>query len=354
MEKIEKIKEILKKNDLDAVFLFSTKNDARYSSWLLGVEPLLYHYVCILKNGEIKILEIDYLAESLGENMQDLIYPVDEENLFFETIDKFVNEFGLKGVGVVGLAPYNHFANLNIIRKDLSLELDKLLVFKDLRSIEKLKNNGRMIGGMLANFSINDFANKTEMEAAKFVKEAGEKWATQESFPTSVMSGERLKSATAGLPTSNIITDYDVICLDCGFYLDGVHTDITRMYFGKNSDNGQREEIYNLLVKIQHEVVLECVTGVTLGEISALYKSKFLKYFGKEYGEVFFEEGDLGHSIGFGLHEYPIFIQEENKNFAVEENMIFTLEPEILVEGYRYRVEDMVLCSGGRFEILTK
>lgn len=348
MDKIEKIKLMLEKSGLDAVFLFSTKNDSRYSSWLLDIQPLLYHYVCVMATGEVKILEIDYLAESLGKKVKDIVYEVDEENLFNESLKNFSFEKKLTKIGIAGLAPYNHFSlirNLEIV--DITDNVNKFLLVKDKVDIKKISINAKKVSKMLSSLKYVKMLEKTEFEVAKDIKNKSQDWADQESFPTSVMSGNRLKDATAGLTTKNKIKKGDMVCIDCGFYANGVHTDITRMYF---RETDPREKIYTSLVKIHRKVIKEVKAGVTLEEISEKYKEGFLKTF----GGILFEEGDLGHSIGFGLHEEPIFIQEGNKDFKIEDGMIFTLEPEIKVGDFRYRIEDMVLCRSGKFEILTK
>lgn len=346
-KRLKIIVNLLNEKKLEGVFVFSTKNDFRYANWLFGREPLLYNYFFVSSDGIFKILEIDYLCESLGKNLQKYIVKVNEENKYKEGLEMFSIKNNLRKVGIVGLAPFSHFLNTKLSLVDLNEDFDELLLTKDEKEISEIKSSAKIINNLFKKIDFTKYVNKTEVEIAKVVKEYGFKYGEQESFPTSVVTGDRLKNATAGLPSNKKFVKGEYMAIDCGFLVNKFYTDITRMFFLKNDVHKKN---YDTLVKLHHEIIKESKAGITLQEISNKYKDKLSKYFKK----FILEEKDLGHSIGFGLHEIPIFVSEENKNFKIKNNMIFTLEPEIVVDGWRYRVEDMVLCINDKFEILTK
>ena len=63
--------------------------------------------------------------------------------------------------------------------------------------------------------------------------------------------------------------------------------------------------------------------------------------------------GDLGHSIGFEVHEFPFLYRKEYDKYAIVDRMVFTLEPEIVFPRYRLRVEDMIAMVARKPVVLT-
>ena len=66
-------------------------------------------------------------------------------------------------------------------------------------------------------------------------------------------------------------------------------------------------------------------------------------------GEFFVHS--TGHGVGLDIHEMPYI--SARSSTVVEEGMVFTIEPGIYVPGeFGIRIEDMVVISNGRAEIL--
>ena len=73
--------------------------------------------------------------------------------------------------------------------------------------------------------------------------------------------------------------------------------------------------------------------------------------------EIGFDSGtlvsaDLGHGIGFSLHEYPLFVRPETDSVALCDGMVLTLEPEVFHRGHWLRVEHMIAIVEGRGMLL--
>ncbi|MBI5456201.1 aminopeptidase P family protein [Candidatus Kaiserbacteria bacterium] len=342
--------DLMREKQLDLLLFFSTKNDPRYSQWLFKVEPLLMHYSYLTKNGESGILELDYLAEGLGPHLQNKIRNVSEEDKFDVAIKELVRDTGARKVGIVGLVPQPHVQSLNAQIVDVNENVNSMLVIKSPEEVERIEKGAQSIAYMLdRQVSYEKLVGKTEKEAARMIKQLMFSTSDQESFPVSVVSGPRLKTATAGSPSDRVIQQGETVAIDCGFFINGRHTDITRMYFPPQGN--EHSERYKKLVDAHHSVISRLHPDVTVSQVLAEYNKELKGKFPEGY-EI--EEGDLGHSIGYGLHEPPIFIQPENRNFLIQKNMVFTLEPEIVVGGWRYRVEDMVASTPQGFRILTE
>jgi Xaa-Pro aminopeptidase len=58
----------------------------------------------------------------------------------------------------------------------------------------------------------------------------------------------------------------------------------------------------------------------------------------------------LGHGLGLDVHSRPDMGFE---SMELKENMVFTIEPRIALDGYLYGNEDMILLTAGGAESLT-
>ena len=64
-----------------------------------------------------------------------------------------------------------------------------------------------------------------------------------------------------------------------------------------------------------------------------------------------FSTPHIGHSLGLECHEFPMLSPVED--FALEENMVFNIEPVVVAENRQFHFEDLVLVKKDGFEILS-
>jgi Xaa-Pro aminopeptidase len=336
--RMKSLRKLLVDNELDCILLFSSYSDSRYLKWICDKVPLLYNYFYITKS-ESGVLEIDYLIEN--ENNYEKIIPVDEEDLFSETI---FNNFNRKKIGIVGLAPLEHFSKLELQPVNLTKEMDKLLLIKSEDEINKISQNAKIINNLLKTFDFKVGQNELEISKDLRLKilSEGESLA----FPICVTTGNDLKDTTASFPKNKIVSKDDAICIDMGMVRNGFNSDITRMFFFKDS---VIKAEYEKLLTAHNEVISQIKPGLEFSKIPELYKIALEEVNASTELEI----ADLGHSIGFGLHEYPFIYREGIGNPIIDNSMIFTLEPEIIYSDFRVRVEDMILVQDGVAKILT-
>lgn len=86
--------------------------------------------------------------------------------------------------------------------------------------------------------------------------------------------------------------------------------------------------------------------GVTAKELFTACKNKI------ESLGLTFNCPHIGHSLGIGLHEFPILSPKED--FALEENMVFCIEPVIVSEGRKFHMEDLVQVTANGFKVLSQ
>ncbi len=60
----------------------------------------------------------------------------------------------------------------------------------------------------------------------------------------------------------------------------------------------------------------------------------------------------IGHSLGIGLHEFPILSPKED--FELQENMVFCVEPVLVGAGRKFHCEDLVQVTADGYRVLSQ
>ena len=136
------------------------------------------------------------------------------------------------------------------------------------------------------------------------------------------------------LPDDTIMEDGEVMRLDFGGLFKGNYqSDFARtVMIGK--PDPKYSDIYNRLTEVYQHVISCMKIGVTAAELYDICSRKF-----KEYN-LPFSSPHIGHSLGIGLHEFPMLSPKED--FALEENMVFNIEPVVMAEGRMFHMEDLI------------
>ncbi len=143
-----------------------------------------------------------------------------------------------------------------------------------------------------------------------------------------------------------VITDHDVVILDFGCRYHGYCSDTSRTIFVGEPTEEQRR-VYDIVLQANLAGERAARPGVTAGEVDKAARD-VIKAAG--YGANFLNR--TGHGIGMAGHEAP-YIKEGN-DMVLQEGMAFSVEPGIYLAGrFGMRVEDIVLISGGKAEVLN-
>ncbi len=333
----------------EAFFLYYAPGDSKYIVRFLNTIPMSMGCIIVL-NEAVYNTTIRYLDDGV-ETLGITKIIVEDDNKFSATIASFCKSKSLQTIRYTHSLPIGFCSEIIAEKPEIQLideskYIDSFLLQKDEHTIAHVRASASLLYRRLSSFSYSDFIGKTQEEMKNIFFQKMLSYSTEPAFLFSIACGDQLKETTVSIPTSRIIEDGEPVVIDTGFIFNGYYTDITRMFF---SQSDARIYTYKKLEKIQKRVIDRIKAGTTFGSIVSLYKAFFDEAF-KDY--QFFPE-DLGHSIGYSLHENPIFVQD-NEEFSLLPGMIITLEPEILVDGYRYRIEDMVLIGENQCEILTK
>ena len=344
MKRIEKIKNLLSKNEAALIFTPVSR------LYLSGFQSSL-GYLFITSENAVLFVDGRYIeAAKLGANE-------DVEVRLFTKLSEQVKDFlgdKIKTLLVetsVTVSDVNSFEKLFEKKISPSVALEKelfsLRAIKTEYEIECITKAQRM-------------AEKAFLEVLNFIREgvseielAAEleyrmKLAGSEtvSFETIAVSGKK-SSMPHGVPDKKLISRGDFITMDFGAVYKGYHSDMTRtVAVGFATDEMQK--VYNTVLKANLAALSAVCEGKTIADVD-LAARNLIKSAG--YGEFFTHS--TGHGVGLEIHEAPtVSFKNENKLLS---GQVITIEPGIYLEGkFGVRIEDMVVVTKNGCNNLTK
>lgn len=148
---------------------------------------------------------------------------------------------------------------------------------------------------------------------------------------------------------SAVLQRNQLVLIDIGVYLDGYHSDMTRVIFFGDVDPKLRE-IHGVVKEACARALKAVRAGVTIASVDAAARDYIVE---QGYGEQFVH--GLGHGVGLEIHEYPFLRQAAPYGgLLLEEGMAITIEPGIYLSGLGgVRLEDTVIVTKEGAENLT-
>lgn len=129
-----------------------------------------------------------------------------------------------------------------------------------------------------------------------------------------------------------------------GIWPHGYQSDLARMAcVGKPSP--QQRSVYQRLRDVERQTIAAARPGVRACNLFHICKNA------AEKAGLPFGMPHIGHSLGIGLHEYPML--EPGNEAAILPGMILNIEPSVKVGGRGYHIEDLIQVTEGEAIILT-
>ncbi|MDP8024063.1 MAG: M24 family metallopeptidase [Nitrososphaeria archaeon] len=228
----------------------------------------------------------------------------------------------------------------------LSAVISKLRAIKDENEVELIKKAASIVDRTFKKILQEIYSGITENELAQVLNEYMMYYGADGfAFETIVASGPN-SAEPHHLTGNRKIRKGDAIIMDYGARYRGYVSDITRtVYFG--SVDTEFLEVYESVKKAQEAAINFAKPGVEARDVDRAARSVIEA---KGYGPNFTHR--TGHGIGVEVHEQP-FLDSHN-TLKIENNMVFTVEPGIYLEGkFGVRIEDDVIMKN-RSERLTK
>ena len=149
------------------------------------------------------------------------------------------------------------------------------------------------------------------------------------------------------LPSAKIkLKDNSLVLIDMGAKYANYCADLTRVvFFGTPAE--KQADIFKTVTKANELAISSLAVGKTGEEIDTVARN-----FIQQKGFTPYKHG-LGHGVGLAIHEDPRlrpYIKE-----ILKENMLFTIEPGIYIEGFcGVRIEDVIHLTASGPMVLSK
>ncbi|MHA1651056.1 MAG: M24 family metallopeptidase [Candidatus Helarchaeota archaeon] len=370
MNRIEKIKREMKKDQVDCIILFGSRN-IYYASgtaqFSICVIPLNSDPVIFIKRNFERGKRETWIKDVIKLNStKDVI-----EELKDRKLDK----------GKIGIEM--NFVRVNqYLKLKRSLDTDfvdinplfyRLRMIKEKEEVESIRKAARAVENvqkvckevLQPGITELEVAAEVSKEARRngswspitsfywdsngFVLASGENLYTPGDFP--ILSGVGLSKATPRSASRRVLKEGDIFVLDFATNVEGYHADHARTYFIGNPSSK-----YKKLYKLVHNALQRIENQVLVGkEIGALFKETKRQM--GEYQEYFqgfngYRQG-LGHGVGLELDEPPGLVEQNTQKFQA--GMVLAIEPKLIIPKWgAIDFEDTVYLHPDSTEVLTK
>ena len=368
-QRLNKLRSIMDKDNLDMIILTSMHNIAYYSGFIYC--SFGRPYGCIITENKIVTISanIDASQPWRRSHCENIIYTDWKKDNFLRAITSIIDENKiLKNIGIE-----NDHITLETNEKiqsifsasaftDISKKLMKLRMIKSKEEIEIIKNGARIadIGGEEIVKNIKEGA--TELEIAitgrdKMEKEIAKTYPDAEYMDTWVWFQSGINTDGAHNPKTNRkLVNGDILSLNTFPMISGYYTALERTLFLDNV-NDESLKAWEANVKV-HKRGLELIKpGVKCSDICNELNELFA-----ELGYLQYRTFGYGHSFGVLSHFYGReagLELREDIDTILEENMVISMEPMILIpEGNPgaggYREHDILVIGKNSSENITK
>ena len=368
-QRLNKLRSIMDKDNLDMIILTSMHNIAYYSGFIYC--SFGRPYGCIITENKIVTISanIDASQPWRRSHCENIIYTDWKKDNFLKAITSIIDENKIpKNIGIE-----NDHITLEMNEKiqsiflasaftDISKKLMKLRMIKSKEEIEIIKNGARIadIGGEEIVKNIKEGA--TELEIAitgrdKMEKEIAKTYPDAEYMDTWVWFQSGINTDGAHNPKTNRkLVNGDILSLNTFPMISGYYTALERTLF-LDSVNDESLKAWEANVKV-HKRGLELIKpGVKCSDICNELNELFA-----ELGYLQYRTFGYGHSFGVLSHFYGReagLELREDIDTILEENMVISMEPMILIpEGNPgaggYREHDILVIGKNSAENITK
>ena len=368
-QRLNKLRSIMDKDNLDMIILTSMHNIAYYSGFIYC--SFGRPYGCIITENKIVTISanIDASQPWRRSHCENIIYTDWKKDNFLKAITSIIDENEIpKNIGIendhITLEMYEKIQSIFSASAltDISKKLMKLRMIKSKEEIEIIKNGARIadIGGEEIVKNIKEGA--TELEIAitgrdKMEKEIAKTYPDAEYMDTWVWFQSGINTDGAHNPKTNRkLVSGDILSLNTFPMISGYYTALERTLFLDNV-NDESLKAWEANVKV-HKRGLELIKpGVKCSDICNELNELFA-----ELGYLQYRTFGYGHSFGVLSHFYGReagLELREDIDTILEENMVISMEPMILIpEGNPgaggYREHDILVIGKNSAENITK
>ena len=367
--RLNKLRLVMDKKNLDIIILTSMHNIAYYSGFIYC--SFGRSYGCVITKNDIYTVSanIDASQPWRRSHCENVIYTDWKRDNFFKAIISIIGQKNIpKSIGIE-----NDHITIEIKEKlssifnfsvfsDISKDLMKLRMIKSSEEIEIIKNGARIadIGGEEIVKNICEGNTEIEVSIAgrdRMEREIAKSYPDAEYMDTWVWFQSGINTDGAHNPKTNRkLVNGDILSLNTFPMISGYYTALERTLFLDHVDD-KSLKVWEANVKV-HKRGLDLIKpGAKCSDICLELNELFL-----ELGYLQYRTFGYGHSFGMLSHFYGresgLELREDIDTVLVE-NMVLSMEPMIMIpEGNPgaggYREHDILIVGKDNSENITK
>ncbi len=353
-DKNKRVRELLNKNDEDALFISSVPNISYLTGYFNFSVEEREAYLLITKNKQFIFTDTRY-SEAIEKHVKNFKLVIRSPSLPFKNqLKKILKEEKIFKLGFeednLTFKEYKILAD--IIKNLFPISLEDLRIEKNKSEIEKIKEACR-IGDLIFKKIIKEIKTGiSEKEIGFKIELLAKEEGADISFKPIVAFGKNSSIPHHETGNSRLKKKLgQFIKIDFGVKLDGYCSDMTRtLFFGKPSE--KQKVVYKTVLKAQElaivylEKMLKIKDKVKAKEVDSVARSYIIQ---EGFDSI---PHSLGHGIGIEVHEAPRLSPRSDEN--LKEGMVFSIEPGIYIPGFGgVRIEDLFAIVNGKLERLT-
>lgn len=224
--------------------------------------------------------------------------------------------------------------------------LEDLRAVKDDAELDAVRAAARLADEVIRQVVFEGgLAGRTEIEISRAIERELRERGAEPAFPPIVAAGGHGALPHAEPRDVEIPRD-TLVVVDWGAVVDGYCSDCTRT-FATGSVDARGRDIYELVRRAQAEALDAVRPGAECRAVDAVARTAIEEAgFGEHFGH------GLGHGVGMEVHEEPRLTSVAEGELAA--GNVVTVEPGVYLPGeLGVRIEDLVLVSGERHEVLS-
>ncbi|MFV0499375.1 MAG: M24 family metallopeptidase [Bacilli bacterium] len=349
---LNKIREEMKRNNIEVVFLNSYENN-KVGMNIFYATNFTGSSSSILISHEFAYFLTDFRYQSTLDNLRDGYEVVIQKpgQSMFDAVKILLEKHGINKVSI---DPNMYYSEIVALESKYGLTINSFgNIFDECRNIKTADELVKMRKAC----EITDKAYSYLLEIAKpgmseleltslLERKMVDLGAESPSFETILVSGVS-GALPHGKPSEKVLEEGELVTVDFGCYFEKYASDMTRTFaVGKVSE--ELEKIYNIVLEAQLAGVAAVKSGALASEVDYAAR-KIITDAG--YGQ-YFGHG-LGHGLGIDVHE-SIRLSDKSEQVLKVGNVV-TIEPGIYIPGLGgVRIEDDVIVTEDGCEILNK
>ncbi len=344
-ERLERFRQVLKPNKIDAMLITNPVN-RRYLSSFEGSGGVLL----ISEKQACLVTDFRYIDQAAGQAKQFQVRRWQDD--LYQCMDPIIAEAGWKRLGFeakdVVYSTYHEMKDklpVELVPVENAVEQQRMV--KSKQELDALRRGTEVLDRAfeyICNVIKPGMAEKDlALDLEIYLRRQG---AEEPSFRFIVASGKR-GAMPHGTASGKAMQVGELVTIDFGAVFAGYATDMTRTLCLGKPDQQQRQ-IYELVREGQKKAADAVKPGLKGSELDKVARTIFERAGYAQY----FGHG-LGHGVGLETHEQPVL--NPRSATILEPGMVITVEPGIYIPDWGgVRIEDMVAVTDRGGDVLTK